>query len=100
MVKTKEEILSSLKVILGDNTSDEAISLLEDISDSMSNDTSALSNEVEEWKTKYSELDTTWRNKYRDRFYSGTEDDDTDLKDDFEPKSLSYENLFTEGEKK
>lgn len=102
MKKTKTELLNSLKAILGDNTSDEALALCEDVSDSMPDD-------KEDWKAKYDQLDKDWREKYRQRFFEtpasvdkgdkgdkDTDDDDVDDKD----KPMSFDNLFKPEEKK
>ena len=67
MVKTKEEILNSIKDILKDDTSDTALSLIEDLSDTLDN---AKPSDETDWKTKYEENDAQWRQRYRDRFFS------------------------------
>ena len=63
-VKSKDELLASLKSKFGDDTSDETITLLEDISDTL--DTTA---DGVEWQKKYEENDKMWREKYTSRFY-------------------------------
>lgn len=89
-IRTKEEILESIRTRIGDDTSDEALALVEDVSDTMD---SLSSTESEGWKTKYEENDAAWRQKYRDRFYStGKEDED---KDDDPPRQIrTFEDLF------
>ena len=97
MVKSKDEIIESLKAIIGDKNDDAIITLLEDVTDTLSVDSSAVTAELEEWKKKYSDLDTEWRNKYRDRFYSDVNESEDDfIKDKLAPKTLTYDNLFTE----
>ena len=66
-VKTKDEILQSVKSIIGESTDDNAIELLEDITDTI--------NDYDEktkvdWKAKYDELDETWKKKYKERFFN------------------------------
>lgn len=94
-VKTIEELLKSVNTILGENTSDEALTLLDDISD-----TFAANNQTE-WKQKYEDNDKAWRERYRDRFLTGNTDLDKDVdaddSDDEAPKSYKYEDLFKEG---
>jgi len=74
MKRTKSEILSQLKVILKDDTSDEAVSLLEDITDTLDDtDTDVLEDykkRVEELETRVKETEDFWRSKYTDRFFS------------------------------
>ena len=87
-IKSIEEILNAVKERIGDDTSDSAISFVEDISDTLN----SLS-EQENWKQKYEQNDSEWRKKYRDRFLSGeSSSDDDDSGDENEP--LTYEKLF------
>lgn len=87
-IKSIDEILNAVKERIGDDTSDSAISFVEDISDTLN----SLS-EQENWKQKYEQNDSEWRKKYRDRFLSGeSPSDDDDSGDENEP--LTYEKLF------
>lgn len=91
-VRTTEELLASIRTRIGDDQSDEAIALVEDVSDtlnSMKNDSN------EDWKKKYEENDANWRQKYRDRFFSPSNDDD-EVGDDIDVKPLTYDALFKE----
>lgn len=98
-VLTKNELMEKVKNFLGDNTSDEALEIIEDISDTVEAGSS------EDWKQKYEENDKKWREKYRDRFFNG-DDDDSDIEKSKETenketvkeqeKPLTYENLFKE----
>lgn len=87
-IKSIDEILNAVKERIGDDTSDSAISFVEDIADTLN----SLS-EQENWKQKYEQNDSEWRKKYRDRFLSGeSSPDDDDSGDENEP--LTYEKLF------
>lgn len=87
-IKSIDEILNAVKERIGDDTSDSAISFVEDISDTLN----SLSDQ-ENWKQKYEQNDSEWRKKYRDRFLSGeSSSDDDDSGDENEP--LTYEKLF------
>lgn len=89
-IRTKEEILESIRTRIGDDTSDEALALVEDVSDTMD----SLSNaDNEDWKTKYEENDAAWRQKYRDRFYNS--DNPKDEEPEEQPRQIkSFEDLF------
>ena len=111
MVKTKEEILDAIKAKIGEDTSDEAIALLEDISDTL-NDYDNKANADTDWKTKYEENDKEWRKRYTDRFFNkGDEGEenkggkpkgdlggDPDGDNDEPDEPTTYEELFKEGE--
>lgn len=96
-VRTSEEILTSLKEILGEDTSDKALTLIEDITDTMS-DLTARHSDGEDWKAKYEANDKEWREKYRDRFFnSPATDPDPEPDPDTEPEEKTrFEQLFKE----
>lgn len=91
-VVDKESLLGRINTVFGENTSDEALSIIEDISDTFGDYDSRLADQTD-YKKKYEDNDAEWRKKYRDRFMSGTDsphnDDETDP-----PKQLRYEDLF------
>lgn len=92
MIKTIEEILNSAKSIIGEDSNDDSLTFLEDITDTL-NDLQTRSKDSTDWKAKCEETENTWRKKYRDRFFSSsTEDDNDDESDD--SNSLTYESLF------
>ena len=69
-VKTREEILESLKTRLGENPDDENISFLEDVTDTLDNFEKRANGDGTDWKSKYEENDANWRKKYTERFFS------------------------------
>ena len=96
-VRTREEILNSVRNRIGDDNSDDALSLIEDLTDTMSDLENKANNDGQNWKQKYEENDATWRKKYRDRFFSGGSCDDDDEPEPTRKKNYSFENLFKEG---
>ena len=100
-VRTKDELLEIIKGRIGNDTSDETISFIEDITDTLSDyEEKATNSDNEDWKTKYEENDKMWREKYRERFFSKeVEKEDEDFSDD-EVKSLTNDDLFEEKEEK
>ena len=69
-VRTRDEILESVNEILGDNTDDNAITFLEDITDTITDLEDKARGDGTGWKAKYTENDEAWRKKYKERFYS------------------------------
>ena len=103
-VKSKDELLQSVKGLLGDTPSDEGIALLEDISDTLDNSTGSSSDEdkkkIEELEKKVKEVDDNWRKKYTDRFMKPSDDnpdeldeDDSEEQEDNSPKT--FDELFS-----
>lgn len=96
-VISKESLLEKIRDMIGTENaeSDEAISLLEDMSDTF-DDLSSQVSQAGDYKKKYEENDAEWRKRYHDRFFSVTEDDikEDDKDDDVEKKT--FESLFKE----
>lgn len=98
-VVSLEELLESVKDLLGDNTSDKSIKIIEDITDTY-NDAKGADND--DWKAKYEENDEAWRKKYRDRFFKKEVEKEEKKEeasglDDVEVKT-KYEELFEKKE--
>ena len=87
-VLTKEQMLERIKQRIGEDTSDDALKLIEDVSDT-----------INDYETKTKDT-TDWEKKYKDRFFNAPAKDEKDdsESDDEESKEnkLTYENLFKE----
>lgn len=99
-IKTRDEIVEAVRKRIGEDTSDEAISLLEDVTDTFADYETKVADKTD-WKTKYDEMDASWRKKYMDRFSGKTgeevkEEQEEQVKDDSEPRT--FDELFTERE--
>ena len=77
MVKSRDEILEIIRGCIGDDNSDEALSFIEDITDTMNDYESRLADSTD-WKTRYEENDKNWRERYKERFFSN-EIDETEI---------------------
>lgn len=105
-IKTKDELLTTLKQRTAEDTTDETLTFIEDVTDTL-NDLEAKTKEQTDWKKKYEENDSAWREKYKERFFEpsaggyhngkGGIDDhfDIDNQDDEEKKPKTFEDLFT-----
>lgn len=95
-VKTREEILEAVRARVGEQTDDETISFLEDISDTLIDLETKSNGDGEDWKTKYEENDAEWRKKYTERFYSSDPNNDPEPpKPDDTQKPKTFAELFT-----
>ena len=101
MVKTKQDLLDMIKAKIGEGPSDEDISLIEDVNDTFSDLETRIS-EAGDWKAKYEENDASWRNKYKERFFTKDVSEDAELSDEKDKadegthEALKFEDLFTE----
>lgn len=103
-VRTRDEILAAIRSRLGDDTSDDALAIIEDVDDTFKDYEVRTS---DDWKSKYDELDADWRKRYRDRFFQTPEDKETtpdDIVNDNEKdlieesETKSFDELFEEKE--
>ena len=103
-IKSKEELINSLVGYIGEDTSESAIELLDNISDTI-DDLTLRASDNTDWKEKYETNDAEWRKRYIDRF-SGKDDPGeggTDLTVEVtteetavEETPTTYEDLFRE----
>lgn len=100
-IKTKDEIMESLRVYLGEDMSDDAIAFLEDVTDTITEYERQIA-DVTDWQAKYDELDAAWRTRYTERFFEGGEDsgnegsfieDVNNIEDEYEAPE-TFEELF------
>ena len=97
----REEFFNRIRERIGDDTSDDALKFMEDITDTYDELEGRARGDGEDWKAKYEELDAEWRKRYRDRFFNTPEgakkDQEEDVKRDGE-KTRTFEELFEERE--
>lgn len=100
---SKEDFLTRLKAKIGDDTSDDTVSFLEDVIDTYNDlESKASIKDETDWKAKYDELDKSWREKYTQRFFNSS----TEVKDEIpkpveeidpsvaEAESVTFDDLF------
>ena len=98
MVLTKEEFLTKIKERIGENPTDEDISFVEDMTDTID----SLS-QGDDWKKKFEENDAMWRKKYTERFF--TPDKEPEKESEKEPgekideEEITIDDLFESEEK-
>lgn len=91
----RDTFLSTIQKIVGEDTSDETLQAISDLTetyDSMNSDI--------DWEQRYNDNDKAWREKYRNRFFNPVDekaDPETTVEEEGEPKKLTFENLFTNG---
>lgn len=98
MIKSKEEILNSINSLVGEETTDEVISIIEDVTDTITDFENRVADSTN-WEEKYNENDKMWREKYRERFLSNEVKEeiiDNEGLEENEEAPLTYDALFTE----
>ena len=99
-VRTREELLSQISAIVGENNDDNVIALIEDVTDTMGDYETRVKGDGVDWKSRYEENDKSWRDKYISRFNEKIDDDDdgkgTNTRKE---KKYTFDELFEEKEK-
>mgnify|MGYP006907980016 CR=1 FL=1 len=97
-IRSREEILESIRTVVGDSTDDNVLHVLEDVTDTLTDFENKTANQTD-WETKYKENDTEWRKKYAERFYNGEpnspeSNDSNETINGPEPTPHRFEDLF------
>lgn len=105
MKLNREEFMSAISAIVGERTDDEAISFVENMTDTYDGfDNSEKDKTIEELKKSLVHTEQAWRKKYRDRFYSGTDEEENpsnqpleeDKDEMIEAEEITIDDLFDE----
>ena len=72
--KSLEDLMSSAKTLFADNSSDEVLSFLEDLTDSYTEqDVTSYESRILELEKKVEDTENEWREKYKARFFEPKE---------------------------
>lgn len=93
-VKTREELLESIRTRVGEQTDDETISFLEDVTDTLTDFETRANGNGENWEQRYKDNDAEWRKKYTERFFSSDPTEPPVTKEPTETNPKTFEDLF------
>lgn len=94
-VLTREALLQRVQSMVGENTDDESLAFVEDVTDTITDMERRANGDGEDWKTKYEENDAEWRKKYKERFFSGASTEEEEEEEEREEiKKRTFEDLF------
>lgn len=97
-IVSNEDLIQRITALIGESTTDENISLIEDVTDTLQDYTERAKDSTD-WKEKYTENDREWRKRYTERFTNndGQDDENSQYKDDSqESEKLTFDSLFKE----
>lgn len=102
-VLKRDDYFARLHERLGDDTSDDAITFLEDMTDTYNEMETRANGDGTDWEKRYHELDEAWKKRYRHRFFNGgdksiVDGEIIDEKTDNDPEEITVDDLFTEKE--
>ena len=87
-VVERDELIKRITSVLSDPDSDDSLSLIEDVTDTLEAGSS------DDWKRKYEENDAAWRKRYKERFLKKP-DNEPEIEDDEKEEKKTYDDLFT-----
>lgn len=93
-VLNREDYITRINAFVGDNSSDEALEFLGDMTDTY-NALEQSNSDNENWKQKYEDNDKEWREKYRARFNAPIDEVDDDVPTPRKNKNITFDDLFT-----
>lgn len=103
-ILSRDEYFARLHDRLGDDTSDETIAFLEDMTDTYNDLERKATGDGVDWEQKYHDLDESWKKRYRHRFFSGdntgapaTSTPET-VEEEVTGETITVEDLFDEKE--
>ena len=94
MVLNNDDFVKSVKSIIGDRTDEESINFIENMTDTYNSLVADKDVTNTAWEQKYNALNETWSKRYKDRFLSGSDEQQNNdsHENDNEPKT--YNDLF------
>lgn len=70
-ILSRDDYFKKLHERMPSTTSDDDISFLEDMTDTYNDLENRANGDSEDWERRYRELDNSWREKYKHRFFNG-----------------------------
>lgn len=98
-VLNREQFFDRLSEMFSERNDDEAISFIEDMSDTYN--ALEANGSSTDWEERYKKLDESWKEKYKRRFFSGVSNIVNDEADSVEEEgesaeTIDFEDLFEE----
>lgn len=94
-VLTRDEFFNRVQGIVGTDTSDDSLTFIEDMTDTYNSLDERANGDGTDWEQRYKDLDESWKEKYKKRFFSGGSSRVVeDVKDVEEKKEVTYDDLF------
>lgn len=99
----REEYFNRVNRIIGDDTSDESLQFIEDMTETYDFLETKRNESDIDWEKKYEENDKAWREKYRRRFFGSYRpgvdvEAEEEREKEITPENIKIENLFEKTE--
>lgn len=97
-IVSNEDLIQRVTALIGESTTDENISLIEDVTDTLQDYTNRTQDSTN-WQEKYNENDREWRKRYTERFSNNSSQGDEKPLPPSETQideKLTFDSLFKE----
>jgi hypothetical protein len=94
-VLTRDEFFDRVQRIVGTDTSDDSLTFIEDMTDTYNNLDEKANGDGTDWEQRYKDLDESWKEKYKKRFFSGGGSVlVNEVVDEEKEKDVTFDDLF------
>ncbi len=102
-VLNRDEFLTRLRDQFNEDSSDEAISFMEDMTDTYNDLEQRAAGDGVDWEQRYKDLDESWKKRYTSRFFSsgggnaftsGTDPEEDTISAEERGKTIKIDDLF------
>ena len=95
MELTRDEFFDRVQRVAGTDTSDETLAFIEDMTDTYNSLEARANGDGTDWEQRYHDLDESWKEKYKKRFFSGGASRIVEeVKDTEEKRDIDFDDLF------
>ena len=100
-VLSRDEYFNRIRERVGNDSSDESISFLEDMTDTYNSLENASRGDGVDWEQKAHEIDEAWKKRYASRFFNGAVQpnsipDEKEEEQGYDPEKITINSLFEE----
>lgn len=102
-VLNRDDYFARLHSRLAEDTSEDGIAFLEDMTDTYEDLEKRANGDGIDWEARYRDLDESWKKRYRHRFFSGgpgnpNYHEDSEESDEYDPNRITIDSLFEKKE--
>lgn len=95
-VLTRDEFFERVQEVVGTDTSDNMLTFIEDMTDTYNSLEERANGDGADWEQRYHDLDESWKEKYKKRFFTGGGSNRIveEVKEEDDKKDVDFEDLF------
>ena len=91
---SKEDFTKAITTVIGDRSDEDSVKFIEDMTDTYNGLEADKNVSVTEWEQKYNALNETWSKRYKDRFLSGSDEQQNNDNHETDNEPKTYNDLF------